>query len=52
MIDARGDTRAGTLGSILATRLRRRGAAGIVTDGAHRDTPAIRDLQWAATRQP
>ena len=44
VIDARGDTRAGTLGSILATRLQRRGAAGIVTDGAYRDTPAIRDL--------
>ena len=45
VIDARGDTRAGTLGSILATRLQRRGAAGIVTDGAYRDTPDIRDLE-------
>jgi regulator of RNase E activity RraA len=44
VIDARGDTRAATLGNILATRLMRRGAAGIVTDGAFRDTPAIRAL--------
>ena len=46
VIDARGDTRAGTLGSILATRLQRRGAAGIVTDGAYRDSPVIRDLEF------
>ena len=44
--DARGDTRAGTLGSILATRLQRRGAASIVTDGAYRDLSAIRDLEF------
>jgi regulator of RNase E activity RraA len=42
VIDARGDLRAGTLGNILAERIHRRGAAGIVTDGAFRDTPAIR----------
>ena len=41
VIDARGDTRAGTMGSILAARLRARGAAGIVTDGAYRYTPNI-----------
>ncbi|MBI2942143.1 MAG: ribonuclease activity regulator RraA [Chloroflexi bacterium] len=41
VIDARGDLRAGTLGAILATRMKVRGAAGIVTDGAFRDTPAI-----------
>jgi regulator of RNase E activity RraA len=41
VIDARGDTRAATLGNILATRIMRRGAAGIVTDGAFRDTPSI-----------
>jgi regulator of RNase E activity RraA len=44
VIDARGDTRAGVLGHILATRLKARGAAGIVTDGAFRDTPGIREL--------
>jgi regulator of RNase E activity RraA len=46
VIDARGDTRAATLGNILATRIMHRGAAGIVTDGAFRDTPAIRALDF------
>ena len=41
VIDARGDTTAGTMGNILATRLHARGCAGVVTDGAYRDTPAI-----------
>jgi regulator of RNase E activity RraA len=41
VIDARGDVRAGTLGAILAARLQCRGAAGVVTDGAFRDSPAI-----------
>ena len=36
-IDARGDASSGSLGGILATRLRMRGAAGVVTDGAVRD---------------
>ena len=44
VIDARGDVRAATLGGILAARILQRGAAGIVTDGAFRDTPAIRML--------
>ena len=48
VIDARGDTRAGTMGSILATRLHCRGAAGIVTDGAYRDSPIIAELGIAA----
>lgn len=43
VIDARGDTRAGTMGDILATRLVKRGAAGVVTDGAFRDSPSIAD---------
>ncbi len=41
VIDARGDERAGTMGNILATRMVARGAVGIVTDGAFRDSPAI-----------
>lgn len=41
VIDARGDTRAGTMGSILALRMQQMGAAGVVTDGAYRDSPAI-----------
>lgn len=44
VIDARGDTRAASLGNILATRIKQRGAAGIVTDGAFRDTPVFRAI--------
>ena len=44
VIDARGETRAGVLGDILITRMQQRGIAGIVTDGAFRDTPAIRQI--------
>jgi regulator of RNase E activity RraA len=44
MIDARNDVGAATLGNILAERMRIRGAAGIVTDGALRDTSAFRDI--------
>jgi regulator of RNase E activity RraA len=55
VIDARGDTRAATLGNILATRIAQRGAAGIVTDGAFRDTPLIAALDlptYAAGQSP
>ena len=41
VIDARGETRAGTMGSILAERMHQKGVAGVVTDGAYRDSPAI-----------
>jgi len=41
VIDARGETGAGTIGDILALRALRRGAAGIVTDGGLRDSPAV-----------
>jgi 2-keto-4-pentenoate hydratase/2-oxohepta-3-ene-1,7-dioic acid hydratase in catechol pathway/regulator of RNase E activity RraA len=44
VIDARGETGAGTIGDILALRALRRGAAGIVTDGGLRDSPAFADL--------
>lgn len=44
VIDARGETRAAALGNILATRVLRRGGAGIVTDGAFRDTPGFAAL--------
>jgi regulator of RNase E activity RraA len=44
VIDARGVTNAASLGHILATRLSVRGASGIVTDGAFRDSPSIRLL--------
>ncbi len=48
VIDARGDTRAGTMGSILATRIHCRGAVGVVTDGAFRDSPIIAEIGIAA----
>lgn len=44
VIEARGETRAGTIGDILALRALRRGATGIVTDGGLRDTPAVSAL--------
>jgi regulator of RNase E activity RraA len=37
VMDARGEIDAGSLGAILATRLKVRGSAGVVTDGAVRD---------------
>jgi regulator of RNase E activity RraA len=48
VIDGLGSVGAGSLGSILALRLEVRGAAGIVTDGAYRDTPGIRRLDIPA----
>lgn len=48
VIDARGDTRAGTMGDILATRLFNRGVAGVVTDGAFRDSPSIAETGMPA----
>lgn len=44
VIDARGDDGAGTIGDILALRALRRGAAGVVTDGCLRDSPAFANL--------
>lgn len=46
VIDARGITDVGTMGDILATRIQQRGAAGIVTDGALRDTPALAEMNF------
>lgn len=44
VIDARGETTAGTIGDILALRAQTRGAAGIVTDGAIRDAARLAEL--------
>ena len=41
VMDARGETRSGTLGDILALRARHLGAAGIVTDGGVRDLEEV-----------
>lgn len=45
VIDARGDVSAASFGHILGTRILSRGAAGLVTDGALRDTPGFRELE-------
>jgi 2-keto-4-pentenoate hydratase/2-oxohepta-3-ene-1,7-dioic acid hydratase in catechol pathway/regulator of RNase E activity RraA len=45
VIEARGDPTAGTIGDILALRAQMRGAAGVVTDGAIRDSAALAGLQ-------
>jgi regulator of RNase E activity RraA/2-keto-4-pentenoate hydratase/2-oxohepta-3-ene-1,7-dioic acid hydratase in catechol pathway len=45
VIEARGDPTAGTIGDILALRAQVRGAAGIVTDGAIRDSVALAGLE-------
>ena len=44
VIEARGEPDAGTIGDIFAMRALQLGAAGVITDGALRDTPAIRRL--------
>ena len=42
VIDSRGEQGAGTLGDILAGRMKKRGVAGIVSDGPVRDVAGIR----------
>jgi 5-oxopent-3-ene-1,2,5-tricarboxylate decarboxylase / 2-hydroxyhepta-2,4-diene-1,7-dioate isomerase len=44
VIEARGEPDAGTIGDIFVLRALRRGAAGVVTDGALRDTATIRSI--------
>lgn len=44
VIEARNEADAGTVGDIFANRAKQLGATGIITDGALRDTPAIRKL--------
>ena len=46
IIDSRKDARAASAGSILVTRLMKRGAAGIVTDGGFRDSEDIANLDF------
>ncbi len=45
VIEARGDPTAGTIGDILGLRAQVRGAAGIVTDGAIRDSAALARME-------
>lgn len=51
VIDSRKDARAASAGSILVTRLMKRGAAGIVTDGGFRDSEAIAALDFPSYHQ-
>jgi regulator of RNase E activity RraA len=46
VIDSRKDPRAASAGSILVTRLMKRGAGGIVSDGGFRDAPTIAGLAF------
>ena len=48
VIEARGERGAGTIGDILALRLLKRGAAGVITDGALRDSDAFGELELPA----
>jgi 5-oxopent-3-ene-1,2,5-tricarboxylate decarboxylase / 2-hydroxyhepta-2,4-diene-1,7-dioate isomerase len=45
IMEARGESGAGTIGDILAARVLARGGTGIVTDGAVRDTPGVAELE-------
>jgi regulator of RNase E activity RraA len=51
VIDSRKDARAASAGSILVTRLMKRGVAGVVTDGGFRDSPEIAQLDIPAYHQ-
>jgi regulator of RNase E activity RraA len=51
VIDSRKDARAASAGSILVTRLMKRGVAGVVTDGGFRDSPEIALLHIPAYHQ-
>lgn len=48
VIDSRQDARAASAGSILITRLMKRRAAGVVTDGGFRDSDEIAQLDFAS----
>jgi len=48
VIDSRKDARAASAGSILVTRLMKRGVAGAVTDGGFRDSPEIARMPFPA----
>ena len=48
VMDSRKDPRAASAGSILVTRLMKRGVAGVVTDGGFRDSPEIAEMDIPA----
>jgi regulator of RNase E activity RraA len=51
VIDSRKNARAASAGSILVSRLMKRGVAGVVTDGGFRDSPAIAALDFPSYHQ-
>ena len=51
VIDSRKNARAASAGSILVTRLMKRGVAGIVTDGGFRDSAEISELNFSSYHQ-
>ena len=51
VIDSRKNARAASAGSILVTRLMKRGVAGIVTDGGFRDSEEIAQLPFPSYHQ-
>jgi regulator of RNase E activity RraA len=51
IIEARGEPHAGTIGDIFAMRVKQLGGVGVITDGALRDTPAIREIGLAVYHQ-
>lgn len=51
VIDARNEPDAGTVGDIYALRVKMLGGEGVITDGAIRDTPAIKKLGVAVYHQ-
>lgn len=51
VIDSRKDARAASAGSILITRLMKRGKSGIITDRRFRDSKEIADLYFPAYHQ-
>lgn len=51
VIDSRKNARAASAGSILVTRLMKRGAVGIVTDGGFRDSEEIANLDFHSYHQ-
>lgn len=46
IIDARSEPDAGTTGDLYCMRMKVLGGAGVVTDGALRDTPMIESIEW------
>ncbi|MCB8959549.1 MAG: ribonuclease activity regulator RraA [Ardenticatenales bacterium] len=46
VVEARGELRGAIIGDILAMKMKMTGGAGVVTDGAFRDSPACAALEW------